>query len=371
MSMEQNKFEAKEYLRGNRLVYKCIVGSKAYGTFIEGKSDIDYKGIYIQSQDDILSFRYNEQIEIGKDECYYEIRRFLQLAQSANPTILEMLFVDDKFIVETSPAFELLRKHKYRFLTKKCCMSFGGYAVAQIKKAKGLDKKMNWEKERIERKTPFDFCYVYENGKTVLLEKWLGREKLEKQYCGLAALNHFKDCYALYYDYKAKYQDELTRSQSAYYFRGICIDEGNALRLSSIPEEANPECIIHYNRDGYSMHCKDYKEYINWLENRNTQRYVDLQGHSQKVDGKNLLHCRRLLDMAIEIARDKTITVLRPNAEYLLRIRKGEVPLDEIIEKAEQDIKGLDELYDKSDLPTTVDMDFVNKMLLEVRHLNF
>ncbi len=117
------------------------------------------------------------------------------------------------------------------------------------------------------------------------------------------------------------------------------------------------------------MHCKDFKDYTTWLENRNTQRYVDLKGHNQQIDGKNLLHCRRLLDMAMEIASEKTITVLRPNAEYLLKIRRGEVPLDEIIEKAEADVKKLDELYDKSDLSTTVDMGFVNKLLLEIRHL--
>ncbi len=353
-----------------KLIFKTIVGSQAYGTSLP-TSDIDYKGIYIQSQDDILSFRYNEQIEIGKDECYYEVRRFLQLAQSANPTILEMLFVDDQFIVETTPAFELIREHKAKFLAKKCCMSFGGYAVAQIKKARGLDKKMNWEKARVERKTPFDFCYVYEDGKTLPIEKWMQREKKKNEWCGLVALDHFKDCYALYYDFNSHYRQEANRNYEPLGYKGIVLDDSNTVRVSSVPKGMKPEAIIFYNKDGYSMHCKDYKEYTTWLENRNTQRYVDSQGHNQQIDGKNLLHCRRLLDMAIEIASEKTIRVLRPNAEYLLKIRRGEVPLDEIIDKAEQDIKGLDEVYNNSDLPTTVDMDFVNKLLLEVRRLNF
>lgn len=353
-----------------KLIFKTIVGSQAYGTSLP-TSDIDYKGIYIQSQDDILSFKYNEQIEIGKDECYYEVRRFLQLAQSANPTTLEMLFVDNQFIVETSPAFELIREHKAKFLTKKCCMSFGGYAVAQIKKARGLDKKMNWEKARVERKTPFDFCYVYEDGKTLPIEKWMQREKKKNEWCGLVALDHFKDCYALYYDFNSHYGQEANRNYEPLGYKGIVLDDSNTVRVSSVPKGMKPEAIIFYNKDGYSMHCKDYKEYTTWLENRNTQRYVDLQGHNQQIDGKNLLHCRRLLDMAIEIASEKTIKVLRPNAEYLLKIRRGEVPLDEIIDKAEQDIKGLDEVYNNSDLPTTVDMEFVNKLLLEVRHLNF
>ncbi len=139
------------------LIFKAIIGSRAYGTAI-ATSDTDYKGVYMQHPNDLLSFKYKEQIEMGKDECYYEVRRFLQLAQSANPTILEMLYVDAKFVVHTSPAYQLIQEHRTKFLTKKCAMSFGGYAIVQIKKAKGLDKKMNWEKERIERKTPLNFC---------------------------------------------------------------------------------------------------------------------------------------------------------------------------------------------------------------------
>jgi hypothetical protein len=339
-----------------RLIYRTIVGSQAYGTAI-ATSDMDYKGIYIQKNDDILCFRYNEQIEVGKDECYYEIRRFLQLAQSANPTILEMLFMDDKHITRNSPEFELLRQHKNVFLTKKCSQSFGGYAVAQIKKAKGLDKKMNWEQRRVERKTPLDFCYVYDNGKTISLAKFLTANLIIQEHCGLVALDHFKDGYALYYDNSGEIG-----------FRGVITDESDGVRVSSIPKGFEPLAVISYNKDGYSKHCKDYNAYTVWLEKRNTQRYVDVQGHNQQIDGKNLLHCRRLLDMAIEIAKTQTLTVLRPNADYLLKIRRGEVPLNEIIEQAEYDISEMDKLYDASDLPSTVDMGFVNDLLLEIRH---
>jgi hypothetical protein len=117
------------------------------------------------------------------------------------------------------------------------------------------------------------------------------------------------------------------------------------------------------------MHCKDYRDYELWLQNRNTQRYVDIKGHNQQIDGKNLLHCRRLLDMAIEIATEKTIHVRRPNADYLLSIRRGEVPLDSIIEKAELDLLMLEELFANSGLPKDCDKDFVNGLLLKIRHL--
>ena len=341
----------------NIFIFKAIVGSQSYGTSTP-TSDIDYKGVYMQDVNELISFGYKEQFEAGKDECYYEARRFMQLLQSANPTVLELLYSPTDCIIQTSPQFELLVKNRDKFLTKKSLLSFGGYAIAQIKKAKGLDKKMNWEKARVERKTPLDFVYCYVNGKTMPIEKWLQIEGKIQENCGLVALDHFRDCFALYYSGDVNLG-----------FKGIVLDGSNSVRLTSVPKGMTPDTIVYYNKDGYSMHCKDYKEYETWLENRNTQRYVDIKGHNQQIDGKNLLHCRRLLDMAIEIATEKTINVRRPNAEYLLSIRKGEVDLDAIIEQAEKDLKVLDELFAKSGLPADCDKDFVNDLLLQVRHL--
>jgi uncharacterized protein len=73
--------------------------------------------------------------------------------------------------------------------------------------------------------------------------------------------------------------------------------------------------------------------------------------------------------MALEIARDKTIQVRRPNADYLLKIRRGEVDLETIITEAEKDIELLESIYETTDLPEEVDKDFVNELLLKIRKL--
>lgn len=350
------------------LIFKAIVGSQSYGTATP-ESDVDYKGIYMQSIDDLITFNYKEQVEVGKDECYYEVRRFLQLLQSANPTVLELLYSPEDCIIQTSPQFELIKANRDKFLTTKCLNSFGGYALAQIKKAKGLDKKINWEAKRVERKTPLDFVFAYEDGKTMPITKYLKQGGLEQKYCGLVRLNHFRDCYALYYDYKAKYQDSGNHSETAAGFRGLVLEDSNEMRLSSIPIGLKPETMVFFNKDEYSRHCKDFREYNDWLKKRNTARYTDVKKHGQSIDGKNLLHCRRLLDMANEIATTRTINVRRPNADYLLSIRRGEVPLQEILDKADQDIVGLDEIYAGSSLPNEVDKEFVNDLLLQIRKL--
>jgi hypothetical protein len=69
------------------------------------------------------------------------------------------------------------------------------------------------------------------------------------------------------------------------------------------------------------------------LEKRNVARWTEVKGHNQSIDSKNMLHCQRLLDMAIEIAEGKGIIVRRPNADELLKIRRGEVDLTTLIEQ--------------------------------------
>lgn len=343
-----------------KTIFKGIIGSQAYGTNIP-TSDIDYKGVYMQDIADLISFNYREQYEVGKDECYYEVRRFIQLLGTANPTVLEMLFLPADCIVEKTKEFDVLYANRHKFLTKKCLNSFGGYAVAQIKKARGLDKKMNWEMNRVTRKGVMDFCYVITPLGTRPLKDWLAYQKGNhcwQQNYGVSAINNARDLYMIY------------PSDGELGYHGIVnLDEtSNDLRLSSIPkEEMVRGSVMTYNKDGYTRHCKDFREYSEWLEKRNTQRYVDTNEHGQKIDGKNLMHCRRLLDMAIEIANEGNVSVRRPNREELLKIRRGEVKLDEIIDKAEQDVKGLDCIYQESSLPEDVDQDFLNDLLLEIR----
>ena len=347
-------------------IYECVVGSQAYGTNLP-TSDTDIKGVYCQSKDDILGLKYVEQLNPDKDTSYYEVRRFVDLCGAANPNILEMLFADETFIKHIQPAFEIIRKNRHRFLTKLCKNSFGGYAVGQIKRAKGLDKKMNWEKSQTVRKTPLDFCYIQYNGGSIPIMNFLSKEGLRSKHVGLCAIDHMPNCYFVYYDHVADYKPDWYEGLG---YKGICGEDSNELRLSSIPKEQVGQHlgIMYYNADAYSIHCKKHTEYLEWLKNRNTDRYVDTENHGQQIDGKNIMHCVRLIDCALEIAQTGNLTVFRPNREELLNIRKGNCNLNDIIKQSEDKILLMDELFSKSDLPDNVDMEFKHNLILQIRN---
>lgn len=344
------------------IIFKAIVGSHAYGTNIQG-SDIDRKGIYLQDSEEVLNIGYREQVTINKDETYYELRRFIELCCTGNPTMCELLFMPKDCIEYIHPCFEKLLEYREKFLSKSCKYSFGGHAASQIKKSRGLNKKLNWEQNRIERKTILDFCYILQDGGSKPLREWLeiqpGSKKKQQLY-GVSKIPHSRDMYYIYF-----------REMNDREYHGICSEDetSNELRLSSIPlSHAKFGIPMSYNKDGYMEHCKDYKSYQTWLKERNVQRYVDVAEHGQKVDGKNLLHCYRLLETGIEIATQKTINVRRPNAEFLIEIRKGKHDLETLLKQSEEKMKELDKAFDKSDLPDHADRSFFMSLIPRIRN---
>lgn len=384
-----------EYLVENGLIlYECIVGSQAYATNVE-TSDIDKKFVYILPQDYILGTGYVEQINVNKDYTGWEIKRFLELMGSNNPTVLELLNSPEDCIISKHPLFDLILEHKEEFITKICKDSFGGYARQQIKKAKGLNKKQNWEKDKVVRKDLLDFCYVLEGEMSIPWRLWNLYRGFNEKFIGAVNVPNARDVYALFYDktsamIHSNETDEETRDKMKQIlkaagkpmglgYKGLVntghededgkINYGisNQLRLSSIPKGEKSICIIIYNKDVYSEHCKDFSEYQEWLENRNEARYVETQEHGQRIDGKNMMHCMRLIQMSKEIGRGEGIIVRRPDAQELLKIRRGEVDLETLIELADKEIAEMDDIFDNCNLPNKVDKDLVNNLLVSIR----
>lgn len=268
------------FLKENDLIlYEIISGSRLYGTN-KPTSDFDKRYVYILPNEYIFGMRgnYIEQVnDKTNDVVGYEIGRFLELVSVQNPNILELLFADsDDCIIYKHPMFDDILQYKDKFLSKVCRDSFGGYAIAQIKKARGLNKKIVNPVEK-ERKNVLDFCYAIVGYKSVPLKNFLENSGYQQQYCGLVAIDHARDTYALFYD--NTYKRHLG-------YRGIMNEEltSNDIRLSSVEKGEEPVITILYNKDGYTKYCKDYKEYWEWVEKRNDDRYQTNQEHGKGYD---------------------------------------------------------------------------------------
>jgi predicted nucleotidyltransferase len=122
-----------EYDLFDRVIYRCVTGSRAYGLSQEA-SDTDRRGIYLPPAELHWSlYGVPEQLENpDTEEVYWELQKFLTLALKANPNVLECLYTP---IVEHASelAGELLSM-RAAFLSRMVYQTYNGYVLSQFKK---------------------------------------------------------------------------------------------------------------------------------------------------------------------------------------------------------------------------------------------
>ena len=320
----------------NLLLFEAISGSKAYGldTLL---SDTDIRGVFVLPEEEYFGLNYVDQLSNrSNDIVYYELRRFAELLSKNNPNMLELLNMPEDCILYQHPLYKLFKAED--FLSRQCQATFAGYALTQVKKAKGLNKKIVNPVEK-ERKSVLDFCYVVQGQGSVPVKEYLDTLGLSQEEMGLSKIAHMHELYGLYYHPEENFKG-IIQSKKA-----------NDVSLSSIPKGIRPLAVMSFNKSGYSKYCKDYKEYWEWVEKRNDARYENTLSHGKNYDAKNMMHTFRLLDMAEEIAKTGQIIVRRPNREFLLKIKSGAYEYEELLKIAEERIAGMDALYAQSPLP--------------------
>lgn len=339
--------------RRNLIILECISGSKAYG-LDTAESDTDIKGVFLLPKKDYYGLNYIPQINNpSNDIVYYELGRFMELLSVNNPNILELL---------NTPKSAILYKHIYLekinsalILSKLCKNTFGKFALSQIKKAKGLKKKIVNPISK-ERKSLLSFCYInYHKGSIPLLD-FLERNNWTQNNCGLINIAHMKNIYGFYYAENLGYKGIIKN------------EESNDISLSSIPKDESQKAMLYFNKEGYSIYCKEYKEYWKWVKNRNQTRYKNTMSHGKNYDAKNMMHTFRLLEMAIEIGNDKVVNVVRPNREFLLDIKKGQYEYDDLLIMAQEKQLEMELAFENSDLLENPDLEMINDQTFQLRN---
>ncbi len=334
------------------IVLECISGSKAYGLDTPA-SDTDIKGVYVLPKEEYYGLNYIPQVNNKtNDIVFYELGRFMELLSLNNPNILELLNTPDHAIIYKHPYLSEIKSEL--ILSKLCSNTFGKFALSQIKKAKGLKKKIVNPVPK-ERKSILSFCFVnYEQG-AIPLEKFLELKAWKQENCGLVNIPYMKDVYGLYYS-------------GSHGFSGITRGtDSNDVCLSSIPKGVMQEALLYFNRDGYSTYCKEYREYWDWVEKRNNERYENTKSHGKNYDAKNMMHVFRLLEMAIEIGKEKKVNVKRPNRDFLLEIKSGKFEYEELLKMADVKQEEMELAFENSSLPDVPDLAMINDLAYRLR----
>lgn len=337
------------------LLLQCVSGSRAYG-LDTAQSDTDIKGVFYLSEKKFFGLDYTEQVSSeGNDIVYYELKRFVELLMRNNPNILELLNTPHDCLLFKHPVIDLVRPEM--FLSKLCLESFAGYAQSQIKKARGLNKKIFNPIDK-ERKNVSDFCYIIRSYNTIPLGAWLSESGYEQQDCGLVKIAHAKDIYALFHEGQG-----INMNLKGIYSGA----EANDVSLSSIQLGLEPIAILSFNKDGYSTYCKDYREYWEWVSKRNDARYENTLEHGKNYDTKNMMHTFRLLRMSYEIATEKHINVRRTDRDFMFKIKNGAFLYDDLLKMADDLLGEIKEAYQKSDLQDAPDEQKVTELLYQMR----
>lgn len=338
------------------LLLRCISGSRSQGLH-SATSDTDIKGIFVLPLKELYGLNETPQLSNStNDEVYYEIGRFIDLLSKNNPNIIELLSTPEDCLLFRHPLMDLIKPAD--FLSKLCKDTFAGYAASQIKKAKGLNKKIHRPVDKKRKWVP-DFCYVISNNGSIPLNNWLEQQHFKQEDCGLVRVDHFRDVYLLYHASQLKGEGFLKGIVSG--------DNANDVQLSSIPIGIPYLAVMNFNKDGYSVYCREYLEYWEWVEKRNDARYQNTLTHGKNYDAKNMMHTFRLLSMAEEIAAEQQVIVRRPDRELLLQIKSGAFEYDDLLKMVDEKIEKIDELYARSELPDMPDPAKAEALLVEIR----
>ena len=99
-----------------QIIFKCIVGSKLYGTNNEN-SDTDIKGVFLPDLNDLIlgkapkhytfssGSKYDRNDKDDVDETYYSLQYFLELAAKGDTNAIDLLFAYTNKNVDTDEIF--------------------------------------------------------------------------------------------------------------------------------------------------------------------------------------------------------------------------------------------------------------------------
>lgn len=324
LQSEEYDFIRKNERLGDRIMILGIGGSYSYGTNNEN-SDIDFRGVTLQSPSDLIGLTEFEQYEDDKtDTVIYGFNKLVRLLLECNPNTCEMLGLDeDQYLIKSVLGQELIDNTNL-FLSKRAIRSFGGYADAQLRRLQNAVARDSLPQSDREK-------HIYTSVKNAL--------------------------------------EDFNRRHG--------ISENENVRIY-IDKAQNPELDTELFVDANYTHypLRDYEDM--WGTMRNVIRDYDKIGkRNKKKDANHLnkhaMHLIRLFMMAIDILEQgRIITHRTADLPLLLSIRHGEYMKEDgtfsqaFYEVLEEYERRLEEASKKTKLPDNPDLAAVERFVERV-----
>ena len=111
------------------IIFKAIINHNICNLPM-ARTDWEIKGIYQQSNKDILGLNYKEKISLTEKESYFELGHFLSKLIDGVPEFIELLFLPKNQILQISKVFYEIVYYNYVFLTKRSIEKFLNKALS-------------------------------------------------------------------------------------------------------------------------------------------------------------------------------------------------------------------------------------------------
>ena len=356
--------------QSDRIIFSCIAGSHAYGTSTP-QSDVDIRGFFVNPSEEHLSL-VEPAGQIGDEKhdiTYYSLKRAFELLMKASPNMIELLYMPEDCVKIQTPAMDKLIANREYFISKKCFHTFSGYAYAQIKKAKGQNKKVH-NPQPIEQPCKEDFCWVINNwngDRAFNIDNSTFPSRPQPLKSTITDLSHFHAA-------KLEHADNVYRLYS-YGKKAKGVFRGDQMLVPesiSIDDEFDKFWgLLIYNQQDFERALNEWRSYWDWYNNRNEARWVDQESGKLNYDAKNMLHCMRLLMSGESLLKGEgpIVRFEGENLEYLMQIRSSKMPYETILADVETRMESLQLLYDsdKWGVPNKVNINKLQKLYREVR----
>lgn len=125
-------------MKPENILLAGIVGSHAYGLATED-SDIDRLGVYAAPTELVLGLHppADSVVSTKPDATYHEARKYVSLALKCNPTVTELLWLEESYEVVTDSGAELVGIRASFLSASYVRNAYLGYATQQFRRLEG------------------------------------------------------------------------------------------------------------------------------------------------------------------------------------------------------------------------------------------